>query len=147
MIPAFEKFHLEESLYPTPERGEKKRYLLRSDHETDLVLMIWGQGAQTPIHDHAGSECWTTLVKGELLEKSFERSTLKLISETKLEKDCLSMTDKEAGVHQLINESSDFVYSLHLYRLPFSHCNVYLEAEQKWMVLDNQYDLLSAGIL
>lgn len=135
-----EKFCLDESLYPVPGPGEKKRYFLSKDETSELILMIWGTEAMSPIHDHAGSECWTFLLKGELVEKVFRKDNLSLLSEETLYFRETRYIDKEEGVHQLMNKTSELVYSLHLYKKPLSHCNTYDLESRSWSILENHYD-------
>lgn len=126
--------------YPIPEALEKKRYLLGRNEESELILMIWGKGAKSPIHDHGGSECWTVVVSGELVEKRFSIDTLELLSEEIIGADETSYVEKESGVHQLVNESSQLVYTLHLYKAPLPFCRVYDEETSNWSILDNHFD-------
>ncbi len=140
MKKSFENFFLQEELYPLPVDGEKKRYLLEKDHESELILMVWAKGSMTPIHDHAGSGCWTRLLKGDLKEKTYERGSLRLISEESFNHDGITYVDKDEGLHQLMNESGSFAFSLHLYVQPLSHCNVYDESTGLWSIMGNHYD-------
>jgi cysteine dioxygenase len=142
MKTTLENFLLEEDRYPLPGPLEKKRYLLEKDSESELILMIWGQGSQSPIHDHAGSGCWTRLLKGSLKEKMFQKDPLILISESNFDLQTISYVDKDEGFHQLINETHSLVYTLHFYQRPLSHCNVYDEETKAWSVLANHYDVL-----
>lgn len=140
MTKTFEDFSLNESLYPPPRYGEKKRYLINKDDSSELILMIWGPGSLSPIHDHAGSECWTTILKGQLLERTFSKSPMTFLDEQIIMTGTISHIDKDEGVHQLLNSSHEPAYSLHLYKKPLAHCSVFDPDKEVWSVLENYYD-------
>jgi cysteine dioxygenase len=38
----------------------------------DLILLCWGKGQGSPIHDHANSECFMKILEGTLTEARFD---------------------------------------------------------------------------
>jgi len=39
----------------------------------ELILMCWGEGQATPVHDHDGQSGWITVVEGELSVQAYDR--------------------------------------------------------------------------
>jgi len=136
----FENFVLNESLFPFPLRGEKKRFLIEKNEKWELILMIWGEESQTPIHDHGGSGCWARLLKGRITEKTFLKEPLILLSKADFGLNEITYVDKDEGVHQLINSSKEIAFTLQLYMKPLNYCNVYDEVNKAWAIMGNHYD-------
>ncbi len=38
----------------------------------ELLLLCWGEGHASPIHDHAGQQCWMAVLEGEMEEVHFD---------------------------------------------------------------------------
>lgn len=47
------------------------RNLVYRCDEFELLLLCWGEGHESPIHDHAGQQCWMAVLDGELEEVHF----------------------------------------------------------------------------
>lgn len=137
-----ENFVLDESLFPLPLIGEKKRFLIEKNEKWELVLMVWGKESQTPIHDHGGSACWARLLKGQLSEKTFLKEPLIFLSETAYSIGQITYVDEDKGVHQLTNSSQEIAFTVHLYMKPLHYCNVYDALNKDWAIMGNHYDSL-----
>jgi 3-mercaptopropionate dioxygenase len=142
---------LEETLragaLPLPERfrkigeGAYARRLFHRDEELDwtAVMMTWGPGQFTPLHDHDGCWCVEGVVEGEIrvtlyeMMEEVEPGLLRFEERTTLQ-----ASPGEAGAlippyeyHVLGNPSPDRVaVTLHVYEGKMSRCAVF-EPEQE----------------
>lgn len=59
-------------LEPTPDRYARR--LLHRDPESryTVVIMVWGKGQGTPLHDHAGMWCVECVYRGRIRVSSFD---------------------------------------------------------------------------
>jgi len=48
--------------------GRYTRNLVSRRDSFELLLLCWSPGTQSPIHDHAGQNCWMAVLEGELEE-------------------------------------------------------------------------------
>jgi len=118
------------------------RRLLHHDPELDytVVVMTWGPGQGTGLHDHAGMWCVECVVEGALEVTQYDL-------EEEAEDRCrFSPTQKmNAGIgdagclippyeyHVLSNANKDRkAVTLHVYGGEMNHCNVYEPAESGW---------------
>lgn len=53
-----------------PERYS--RNLVHRSETFELLLLCWGVGHASPIHDHAGQQCWMAILDGELEEVHYD---------------------------------------------------------------------------
>ncbi len=118
--------------FPRPLAGERKRFLLSKNEEYEIVLMIWGPGAMTPIHDHGGSSSFVEIIDGAIAERFFDRQGPRQIGETILRTGDKSELASGDVVHQMVNIAESFSYSIHLYANPLSECNFYDEDSTEW---------------
>lgn len=119
---------------------ERKRFLVEKTTDWEIVLMVWGPGASTPIHDHNESKCWTRILEGQLIEKNINRSSLEVTATHTLSPAKGSFIEDELGAHKLSNSQSDYAVSLHFYARPIEFCHVYDEALGIWIINKVNYD-------
>ena len=56
------------------EEGYARRLLHRAeDGSYSVVVMVWGPGQSTPLHDHAGMWCVECVYQGEILVRNYSR--------------------------------------------------------------------------
>lgn len=122
---------------------ERKRILLDKTSEWEIILMVWGPFAATPIHDHNESKCWTRILKGQLFEKSIDRRSLEITNNQLLSAGTGSYIEDDLGAHQLLNLSSELAVSLHFYARPIEFCHIYDEVSGMWVINKVNYELLS----
>ncbi len=135
---------IHESKFPRPLAGERKRFLLFKSEEYEVVLMIWGPGAMTPIHDHGGSTSIVEILDGEITERFFEQASLRQTGEAVHRVgDRSEMTDGEV-LHQMVNATDGFTYTIHLYADPLSLCNFYDDEASVWVKNVPCYDVVNA---
>ncbi|KAK9503482.1 hypothetical protein O3M35_010028 [Rhynocoris fuscipes] len=111
----------------------------------NLMLLCWGEGHGSAIHDHADAHCFMKVLHGKLNEIRFawpedslsidkggttdqddEINPMKELSRTILDTNSVCYINDSIGLHRVENpSSSDTAVSLHLYCPPFDACHVF----------------------
>lgn len=113
----------------------------------NLIILCWGEGHGSAIHDHANSHCFMKLLEGQLQEIRFawpktdnddrtfkatdedvaaEQNQLQETLRTTIDVDNVCYMNDCLGLHRVENSSSvDKAISLHLYCPPFQSCKVF----------------------
>lgn len=134
------------------------RNLICNDKHSRFGLMIlaWGPGQKSPIHNHNGSHCIMRVLEGSLLENLYEKKSFGSVDcgtesdlsmsqgsleiseiyektrETELLTGQTAYIHDEIGWHRVSNASTtNPAVSLHLYAPPIEHCKTYCEIEGK----------------
>jgi len=108
-------------------KGYTRNCLARTD-AYELILLCWDIGAETPIHDHGGEDCWVYQIQGTIEESHFEKVGEELIKVDTMEliPGKLTYMDDRMGYHSLKNLSEGSrAMTLHIYAMPIDRCNVY----------------------
>ncbi|XP_062399703.1 cysteine dioxygenase type 1 [Sardina pilchardus] len=98
----------------------------------NLMILCWGEGHGSSIHDHTDSHCFMKLLKGQLKETLFEWPDGKthgdMVQKSQrilLENQCAYINDS-IGLHRVENVShTEVAASLHLYSPPFQQCQTF----------------------
>uniref|UniRef100_A0A914YYK3 Cysteine dioxygenase n=1 Tax=Panagrolaimus superbus TaxID=310955 RepID=A0A914YYK3_9BILA len=104
----------------------------------NLMILCWGPGMGSSIHDHSNSHCFVKVLDGTLLETLFEwpenseteekEMPMKKLSETYYNRDGVSYMSDNLGLHRMENPShSNPAISLHLYCPPYDKCQTFDE--------------------
>ena len=48
------------------------RNLIHADETFELMVVCWGPGQESPIHNHAGSNCWMGVLDGTVEELHYD---------------------------------------------------------------------------
>jgi len=94
----------------------------------NLMVLCWGTGQQSSIHDHSAAHCIVKMLDGELSETRFdwpEQQGVPLNAKnvTKLHRDETTYMHDKIGLHRVENASHvKEAVSLHLYTPPYSEC-------------------------
>ncbi|XP_041105215.1 cysteine dioxygenase type 1-like [Polyodon spathula] len=98
----------------------------------NLMILCWGEGHGSSIHDHTDSHCFMKLLQGQLKETLFEWPDHKINggmtkkSERVLQENQCAYISDSIGLHQVENVShTEPAVSLHLYSPQFDHCNTF----------------------
>ena len=127
--------------------GEWKRYqfwdetkhytrnLIATDHENfTLMLLCWTKGKGSPVHSHAGSECWLRVVQGHAREVKYawpeeeeEEAPLEVTFDEIHPAGEVTFIDDSIGLHKVESaqkgdDDEDRFVSLHLYAPPYEQC-------------------------
>ncbi|XP_066142798.1 cysteine dioxygenase type 1 isoform X1 [Euwallacea fornicatus] len=103
----------------------------------NLMLLCWGEGQASGIHDHANSHCFMKMLQGSLEEIRYswpqkEDSELEEIGRSRLNLNDLCYINDSLGLHRVANVSSyDTAISLHLYCPPYDRCTIFNEKNGK----------------
>ncbi|KAL2912677.1 hypothetical protein HK105_207784 [Polyrhizophydium stewartii] len=107
----------------------------------NLMVLCWGPGQASPIHDHANSHCLVKVLEGAIDETQYEwpegvaedddetaatRSLTVKQRATYTTDEVTYMHDK-IGLHKVANPRSTGAISLHLYTPPIESCKTFCE--------------------
>ncbi|ALC41732.1 CG5493 [Drosophila busckii] len=107
----------------------------------NLLILCWGEGVSSSVHDHADSHCFMKMLKGDLREKRYKyphRTEEQLgniaddqlveTGETPMALNDVAYINDNLGLHRVENPShADTSVSLHLYCPPFDSCSIFQE--------------------
>ncbi|CAG7835242.1 unnamed protein product [Allacma fusca] len=99
----------------------------------NLMILCWGEGHGSAVHDHADAHCFMKMLSGTLSEVRFSWPTdntkqecLNEISRSNLKLDEVCYINDSLGLHRVENPSHvEPAVSLHLYSPPFSSCRMF----------------------
>ncbi|KAK1122387.1 hypothetical protein K0M31_009609 [Melipona bicolor] len=103
----------------------------------NLMVLCWGEGHGSAIHDHANAHCVMKILQGELCEtryawpKKHNDETKEPEELQELERNTIGLNEicyinDSLGLHRVENPSTaNPAISLHLYSPPFSSCSVF----------------------
>ncbi|CAD6184713.1 unnamed protein product [Caenorhabditis auriculariae] len=99
----------------------------------NMILLCWGPGMCTNIHDHSGSHCFVKMLQGELLETRFsfppagsEIKPLEKKEELRFGLNEVTYMHDNIGLHRMENPShSESAVSLHLYCPAYEECHLF----------------------
>uniref|UniRef100_A0AC34F744 Cysteine dioxygenase n=1 Tax=Panagrolaimus sp. ES5 TaxID=591445 RepID=A0AC34F744_9BILA len=112
----------------------------------NMLILCWGPGMGSSIHDHTNSHCFVKILDGQLLETRYDwpdkddkDAPLNKIGEDLYERDGVTYMSDELGLHRMENPNElglhrmenpshvDGCVSLHLYIPPFDACKIFDE--------------------
>ena len=122
----------------TDSAGYARHLLAKFGSGTTAIVMVWGQGQRTPLHDHAGIWCVEGVVKGRIgvqrhtmIEDSGDRCRFEKTDE-------LHTTVGDAGAlippvehHVLFNDRDEPSVTLHVYGGEMDSCTIFLPDEEE----------------
>ena len=95
----------------------------------ELLVVCYGPGQRTSIHDYDSETAWVHPVMGEVVEERYVRhagsGVLQLVQETRLRPGMLGALTRESSIHRFINPGPDPAVTLNLYAPPMSKWRVY----------------------
>lgn len=116
--------------YSMFDAGGYTRNLVHHEPAYELLLLCWGPGQKSPIHNHQGQRCWMAVLEGEVVETLFEmpldRAPLAQKGEPRgLTRGGVAFITDEIALHEIASGGGRAAVSLHLYSRPYSTCQVY----------------------
>uniref|UniRef100_A0A7E4UQR0 Cysteine dioxygenase n=1 Tax=Panagrellus redivivus TaxID=6233 RepID=A0A7E4UQR0_PANRE len=101
----------------------------------NMMILCWGPGMSSSIHDHTNSHCFVKILDGSLCETRFawpetegKDAPLQKLGETLCNTDDVTYMSDEIGLHRMENPShSDGCVSLHIYIPAYDNCQVFDE--------------------
>jgi len=103
----------------------------------NLMILAWGEGHASSIHDHSNSHCFMKMLHGELVESRFAWPTdteeeedipthMVQTGETRIQLNDVCYINDVLGLHRVENRShTETAVSLHLYCPPFDKCQMF----------------------
>ncbi|XP_034727667.1 cysteine dioxygenase type 1 isoform X1 [Etheostoma cragini] len=98
----------------------------------NLMILCWGEGHGSSIHDHTDSHCFMKLLQGQLKETLFEwpdnKSQGEMVQKSQriLQENKVAYINDSIGLHRVENGShTECAASLHLYSPPFQSCQTF----------------------
>jgi cysteine dioxygenase len=93
----------------------------------EMLLLAWGAGHESPVHDHAGQQCWMAVLDGEL-EELHLRSTPEGLVEGRskvFKTGEVAYIQDEIALHLIRPRGGKPAISLHLYAKPIDTCKTF----------------------
>lgn len=109
------------------------RNLVAREAAFELMVLCWGPGQESAIHNHEGQDCWMAVLAGEIEELRYawpeSEGAAPIASQGALsfgEGDVAFIRD-EMGLHLVRPAASSATggVTLHLYSAPYDECNCY----------------------
>lgn len=103
----------------------------------NLLLLCWGPGQSSPVHDHSDCHCIVKVMQNEILETRYKfpakrhgiPQRLEQTSETMLQENQAVYVNDQMGIHKVANpypaDSGINCVSLHLYSPPIKFCHTF----------------------
>ncbi len=115
----------------------------------EFILLCWSKGASTPIHGHAGQNCWVYQVSGEVRERRYNETPhgFEVTNEAILNEGRITYMHDRMGYHTLENISNDVSMTLHVYANPIDRCKVYNEDIAAFEVKEMEYDSIEGEVV
>jgi hypothetical protein len=115
------------------EEGTYTRNLIARNSWFEMLLLCWAEGQESPIHNHAGQNCWMAVLEGEIEELQFEcppadrRACPVLRGSKTFTTGKVAYINDDIGLHRVRPKVGTQGVSLHVYSRPIDTCNVYDE--------------------
>lgn len=108
------------------------RNLVVREAHFELLVLCWGAGQESPIHNHEGQDCWMAVLEGEIEEVRFCRpqdvrpGPLEARGARAFSRGQVAFIHDDIGLH-LVRPArpGGAGVSLHLYAEPYDWCSVY----------------------
>lgn len=108
------------------------RNLVARKEGFELLILAWGPGQESPIHNHEGQDCWMAVLEGEIEEVRYA-CPHEVSAGALAPRDArvfaggeVAFASDDIGLHVVRAPSRDKGgVSLHLYAGPYDACNVY----------------------
>ena len=105
--------------------GSYTRSLVRRTEDYELLVLSWGAGEESPVHNHMGQRCWMAVLDGEVEEVHFKRSEdgpgpLVEGPRKSFPKGNVAFINDEIALHLVRGAEGKAAVSLHLYCLLYT---------------------------
>ena len=115
--------------YVTFREDTYSRNLIWRCHDFELLLLCWSPGQESPIHDHAGQQCWMAVLDGELEEVHFATreggGALASGRVKSFKAGGVAFIEDDIALHLIRPKAKSHGVSLHLYSNPIDACKTY----------------------
>ena len=107
------------------------RNLVELDARFELMILCWGPGQESPIHNHEGQDCWMAVLDGEVEEVRYPMPSgsgpLHSKGTLRFGPGQVAFIRDEMGLHLVrpLGTRPTGGVTLHLYSSPYDECNCY----------------------
>jgi cysteine dioxygenase len=130
LLGAYARAHQDWRPWGTFDAQRYTRHQVERCAEFELLILCWGVGQQSPIHNHEGQNCWMAVLDGEIDELQYRwtpGSAPVLAKEARLARGEVAFIRDEIALHVVRSKPGTAGVSLHLYSRPYDECSVYCE--------------------
>uniref|UniRef100_A0A5F8AAE6 Cysteine dioxygenase n=7 Tax=Cercopithecinae TaxID=9528 RepID=A0A5F8AAE6_MACMU len=132
IMEAYESDPTEWAMYAKFDQYRYTRNLVdQGNGKFNLMILCWGEGHGSSIHDHTNSHCFLKMLQGNLKETLFawpDKKSNEMVkkSERVLRENQCAYINDSIGLHRVENIShTEPAVSLHLYSPPFDTCHAF----------------------
>lgn len=109
------------------------RNLVRRSDLYELIVLCWGPGQCSPIHDHASQRCWMGVLDGRVAESMFHAeagspTSLRPGTRREFERGQVAFITDDVGWHRIEPSGGAAAVTLHLYSRPIRECRIFDES-------------------
>ncbi len=108
------------------------RNLVERNDRFELLILGWGAGQESPIHNHEGQDCWMGVLSGEVEEVRYPAPSqvrpgpLRPSERKVFERGDVAFIRDEIALHLVRSgRPANHAVSLHLYASPYDECDCY----------------------
>jgi len=107
------------------------RNLVARHESFELIVLCWQKDQESPVHNHAGQQCWMAILDGDIEEIQFEEpraghaGPLKRTSSRVCARGKVAYIDDDIALHVVRPVPGTMGASLHLYSRPIETCGIY----------------------
>lgn len=113
------------------------RNLVHRCGEFELLLLCWNTDQTSPIHDHAGQQCWMAVLDGVVEEVHYREKAEGVVEGAvrRFQKGQVAFIQDEIALHLVRAGAGTRGVSLHLYSNPIDGCRIYepQTGESRWI--------------
>ena len=110
------------------------RNLVGRNEHFEMLILCWNVGQQSPIHNHAGQNCWMAVLEGKVEETLFTPSGGERLGplvqgpSRVYVPGRVGFINDDVALHRVRPPAGERGISLHLYAKPIDECLVYEES-------------------
>jgi cysteine dioxygenase len=109
------------------------RNLVTREARFELLILCWGAGQESPIHNHEGQDCWMAVLDGDIEEVRYplppahQRAPINPQRSQVFGAGQVAFIRDEMGLHLVrpVGGREATGVTLHLYSAPYDECNCY----------------------
>jgi len=119
------------------------RNLVRQSDLFELIVLCWGAGQRSPIHDHQGQRCWMTVLEGDVQESLFRMDPSGKPTHAGpsrvFKSGAVAFIVDEMGWHRIEPTGGRPAVTMHLYSRPIRTCSVFDDTSGEVMTRKLRY--------
>lgn len=133
LLGTYARAHQDWRLFALSSPTQYTRNLVACEPRFELMVLVWGPGQESAIHNHEGQDCWMAVLDGEIEEVRYPMpapaasGALRSKSAQTFQSGQVAFIRDEMGLHLVrppLGSRTGGV-TLHLYSSPYDSCNVY----------------------